>query len=304
MMARMYVELDDFRQSAIIAKNEIVKSVRGKRFLASAILVAIVWALITLVPFLTGKGWDVLTLGDMLSSYLSYANMFVVLVVGLIGSVALVSEYEERTALILFTRPVKKTTIFIGKFLASFLLSALLLLAYYIGVVAMTLIYHQTIPLNLVESFGMCCYYIVAATGISFIFSAVMKRSSICIIFSILALMVVIPIITTMIKGDTWYMLTTASESILTCIPEYVDAHNATIDEMYYALQKIYETILNSTDPETQSYAPFVQKFISMMSMFASPIAYPNLFKEAVVMLTWGLASSVIAWILFLKREF
>ena len=90
-MARMYVELDDFRQSAIIAKNEIVKSVRGKRFLASAILVAIVWALITLVPFLTGKGWDVLTLGDMLSSYLSYANMFVVLVVGLIGSVALVS---------------------------------------------------------------------------------------------------------------------------------------------------------------------------------------------------------------------
>ena len=50
MMARMYVELDDFRQSAIIAKNEIVKSVRGKRFLASAILVAIVWALITLVP--------------------------------------------------------------------------------------------------------------------------------------------------------------------------------------------------------------------------------------------------------------
>lgn len=55
MMARMYVELDDFRQSAIIAKNEIVKSVRGRRFLASAILVAIVWALITLVPFLTGK---------------------------------------------------------------------------------------------------------------------------------------------------------------------------------------------------------------------------------------------------------
>ncbi len=304
MMAHIYVETDDFRQSFIIAKNEIVKSVRGKRFLASAILVAIVWILITLVPFLTGKGWDTLTLGDMLSSYLTYASMFVILVVGLIGSVALVSEYEERTALILFTRPVKKTTIFLGKFVASFLLSALLLLAYYIGVVAMTLIYHQTVPLHLVESFLMCCCYIVAATGISFIFSAVMKRSSICIIFSILTLMVIIPIITTMIKGDTWYMLTSASESILTCIPEYVDTYNATVDEMYYALDKIYEAILNSSDPETQGYAPFVLQFKSMMSMFASTIDYPNLFKEAVVMLTWGVASSVIAWILFLRREF
>ena len=303
-MSHVYIEKDDFRQSLIIAKNEIIKSVRGKRFLAAAILTAIVWALITIVPFFTSRGWGDMTLGDMLSSYLLYAYMMVILIVGLVGSVALVSEYEERTALILFTRPVKKTTIFLGKFVSSFVLSALLMIGYYVGVIVMTLIYHQTVPSNLFFSYLMSCCFIVAATGISFIFSAVMKKSSVCIIFTILAIMVVIPIITKMMSGDTWYMLTTAADSILTCVPEYVDTYNATVNDMYVALDKIYEAISTSTDPMTRSYAPFIKEFTAMMGSFMSPIAHPDLFKEAAVMLVWGIGASVVAWILFLRREF
>lgn len=303
--SKIYFEKDDFRQIGIVAKNETIKSVRGKRFLVSTIVIVLVWALITLVPFITGKGWESYTLGEMLSSYLSYASMFVVLVVGLVGSVALVSEYEERTALILFTRPIKKTTIFIGKFVSAFILSCLLMLLYYIGVDIMTLWFHGCIPGDLVASFGMCCCYVFAATGISFVFSAFLKRSSIAIIFSILALIVVIPIVTMMIKGDTWYMLDTASATILTCVPEYVTSYNQGVADMYEAMYRIYDAMITSSDQKVREvYAPAMLQIMEMMKAFIAPISTPDLWKNAAVMLTWGLVASVISWIAFLRREF
>lgn len=302
---KLYFEKDDFRQVGIVAKNETIKSVRGKRFQVAALVIVLVWALITLVPFLTNKGWESYTLGEMLASYLSYASMFVVLVVGLIGSVALVSEYEERTALILFTRPIKKTTIFVGKFVSAFILSCLMMLVYYIGIIIMTLWYHGCVPSDLLASYGMCCCYVFAATGVSFIFSAFLKRSSIAIIFSILTLIVVIPIITMMIKGDTWYMLDTASNSILTCIPDYVTSYNKGVDDMYEAMYRIYDAMIKSDDPNVRDiYAPAMLQIMEMMKAFISHIETPDLWKNAAVMFTWGLAASVISWIAFLRREF
>ncbi len=299
-----FIELDDFRQIGIVNKNEIIKSVRGKRFLASLILVILVFALITLLPFVGNKGWDVRTMDSMLSAYFNYVTLFTVLIVGLVGSVALASEFEERTALILFTRPIKKSTIFLGKLLASVILGTLLIVLYYFGVSMMLLGYHGTIPANLFQSFAMCVCYLFAATAISFIFSAVLKKTSVCIIFTILALIVVIPIVSSLIGGDTWYMLSSASDSVLTCIPEYVDSYNKGIDDTISALQSILNALYESTDPAVKEIIPYFELIINSLKESLPHIEYANLARSAGVMLIWGCVSSVIAYILFRRREF
>lgn len=303
-MAHIYFEFDDIRQSWIVAKNEMIKSFRGKKFLASLFLILLVFALITIVPFITGKGWADQSMGDMLQAYLSYVNMFVVLIVGLIGSVAIVSEYEERTALILFTRPIKKTTVFLGKFVSSVIVAFLLVLVYYAGVSIMTLIYEGAVSEDMLQSLCMCFMYLFAATGISFVFSSLLKKTSVCIIFTILAIMVVIPVISMMITGDTWYMLDSAGNSILTCIPEYVDSYNAQMQEMSDAMNTIINALRESTDPAVIQILPMLENVLGMMMSFFAPIENPTLWKEALVMFGWGFVSLVIAWVAFLRREF
>jgi ABC-2 type transport system permease protein len=300
-----YIQKDDFRQSLVISRNEIIKSIRGKKFILSLAVIVLIFALITLMPYATGDGWNGQTASDVLSAYLSYASMVILLIVALLSSVALVSEFEERTALILFTRPLKRTTIFVGKIVACVLIETLMMGLYYVLVAIMLLVFTQEIPATFLISFGFCFLYIFAASGIAFVISAFFKRSSICTIISLLILLLVIPILTMMISGDTWYMLDTAGNTILNCIPEYVSSYNQVIYQTLDQLQLAVNYLYTSTNPSIIDVADFMQSMIDTnMWGFMKPIEDPKLIREALVLVGWGLVAYLIAWIKFIKKEF
>lgn len=303
--SRFYIEANDFKQTYIIAKNETIKSVRGKKFLVSACIIALVFVLITLIPIMLGT--KINNYGTWVSNYLSYVTMFVALIAALIGSVSLVSEYEERTALIIFTRPVKKTSIFLGKFISSFLLCTLMMIAYYIGVAIVGMCYFDgKVSSDLLESLAMCIVYVFAAVCIAFLFSAIFKRGSVSIIATILALIVVIPIISMMISGDKSYMLDTAANSTLTCIPEYLDAYNEAVN----GVQKYFEDLMKlleqgvATHQIPSSYLTVTETVRTTILSFMPYIDDPNLWRDAFVMFTWGAISLIAAWVLFLRKQF
>jgi len=98
------------KQSYVVMKNEIVKFTRGKKMLLFTALIFLVLILLTAVPYLLGDGLtDNAT--ELAASYSSFVALIVLLFATLFASTSLVSEFEERTALILFTRPVKKSSI-------------------------------------------------------------------------------------------------------------------------------------------------------------------------------------------------
>jgi len=300
-----YIQKDDFRQSLVISRNEIIKSIRGKKFLLSLAVIVLIFALITLIPYATGNGWDDKSASDVLSAYLSYASMVILLIVALLSSVALVSEFEERTALILFTRPLKRTTIFVGKIVACVLIETLMMGLYYVLVAIMLLIFTQEIPATFLVSFCFCILYIFAASGIAFVISAFFKKSSICTIISLLVLLLVIPIFTMMIKGDTWYMLDTAGNTILNCIPEYVSSYNQMIYQTMGQLQLAVDYLNKSGDESILQVANFMQSMINTnMWGFMKPIEDPKLIREALVLIGWGMAAYLIAWLKFIRKEF
>ena len=93
------------RQSYIVMKNEIKKFFSGKRMLVfSVILVAIIFV-IAVAPYLVGG-----TANSFM--FVAIASMVVLMASTLFASISIVSEYEERTALIVFTRPISKFSIF------------------------------------------------------------------------------------------------------------------------------------------------------------------------------------------------
>ena len=337
--------VSDIQQIFVVAKNESVKSIRGRKFLISLAIVIIVFGLITLLQFVSDGGWDsIQTTSDILTTYLTSISIVILLVVALLSSIALVSEFEERTALILFTRPVRRTSIIIGKALSCLAIEAFIILVYYILVCIVSLIKVGGVSGNLAVSFGMAVMYMFAASGVAFVISAYFKRGSVCTIISLLLLLVIIPIFTSMIGGDTWYMLDTAGNTIITCVPEYVDSYNemaaqfaqvvndaaailegftsenvrdaieglnafmaspdfAALDVSSQESLTTLAQFLNMETTENISGMVAVLKMLSVSSLIA-PIENPDIARETLVLLVWGVVGYFIAWIRFVRREF
>lgn len=301
----MFADFSDFRQIAMVAKNELIKGMRGKKFLVSFIIILIVFGLITVMPYVTGSGWDGKSSGEILSAYLSNLSMIVLLIVALLSSVAIVSEFEERTALILFTRPIRRTSIFLGKVLFCFIIEALIVLVYYLLVLGVLLIFVGEVPLNLGISLAFALLYIFATSGIAFVISSFIKKGSVCTIITLLVLVMIIPLVTKMINGNTWYMLDTAGNTIITCIPEYVESFNQAINQWIVQMQTAIDYLETSSDPIIKQVAQFMQMMVDThMYGFMAPIATPNILREAGVLLVWGVAAYIISWVKFIRREF
>ena len=337
--------MNDISQIWVVTKNEMIKSMRGKKFLVSLAIVLIVFALITLMQTIVSGGWDnIKTTSDVLSTYMTTMTIIILLVVALLSSIALVSEFEERTALILFTRPVRRTTILLGKILSCLLIEAMIILVYYVLVTAVSLIHVGSVSEHMVTSFLMAVLYAFAASGIAFVISAFFKKGSVCTIISLLVLLVVIPIVSSMIDGETWYMLDKAGDTIITCVPEYVEQANKTMDSFREVVASAAEILGGFTDEQVRASVDAINAFIQTPDFWSldvnvqtamltvsgfmsnvpseylpgmvavlkamcnasilAPIENPDIAKEVLVLLVWGLVGYFIAWIRFVRREF
>jgi len=218
----MYVEKDDFRQIYVISKNEMRKFIRGKRFLIYVILAAAMFSLITFLPYALGGSLE--NMNKYLTNNFQFVSFLVVLAATLFISSTYVSEFEERTALILFTRPVKKTTIYIGKFIGCFIMEAVVLIGYYAAMAAGYLFLSDTPSAGqYLASLGCLLIFLFAATAFSAVFSVTMKRSGTAAIMTFVTILFLLSIVSGVIiisTGTTpWYMLDQASNAVYATIP-------------------------------------------------------------------------------------
>ena len=167
---------DDTRQALIVTKYEIMKFISGKKILIFGIIGLATLALITVVMFCFGS--DDMTTENGVSTYLSFISLLTLLGATLFSSVTLVSEFEERTALMLFTKPIRKGSIFVGKYIAAYLLNMIFVIIYYLVAALMVGIKTGGFTANIFASLGYCAVYIFALTGIAILFSALLKKSS------------------------------------------------------------------------------------------------------------------------------
>ena len=338
----------NFTQTCVVAKNEIVKCVRGRKFLISFAIVLIVFLLVTALQFITDS-WDTLdNMGALASTYLNTLPLVIALIVALLSSIALVSEFEERTALVLFTRPIRRTSILLGKVFSCTIIEALIIAFYYILVVVVGFFKIDSMSyIDILISYGFAVLYAFSASGIAFVISAFFKKGSVCTIICLLLLLLVIPLVSTMLGnngGENWFMIDKASDAIYTCIPEYVENYNMNLDAFAAVIESAIQILegFTSSDldaakewlaaymasPDYEELVPTVQISIAKMAAFLNlgadgnlpgmimvlkimagsslitPIESPDIVKEVLVLVAWGVAGYFIAWIRFIRREF
>jgi ABC-2 type transport system permease protein len=104
---------------------------------------------------------------------------------------ALVSEFEERTALLMFPRPMKKTSFFIGKVLACYIVCGAIIVMYYMVSMVISLLNTGTVYPAAFASLGLALLFMAAVGGFALLMSSVLKKGSTAIIMTIAAMLLV-----------------------------------------------------------------------------------------------------------------
>ena len=319
---------ETFRQAYVVMKNEIKKYFSGKRMLLFLVLLGVILAILTSAPFLIGNDFSE---GQMLTMYLSMAPLVVLMAVTLFASITIVSEYEERTALIVFTRPISKGSIFLGKLAASALVTVMFVALYYIYAIIMMAIYFGSVDSGVPTSFGLSCVYAIGCIGVAMLVSSIMKKSNTATILTFVILMIVVSA-ASMVLGiagfDVSWMIDQASGSISTCSPGYREYTDAQIQQL--------ATLLMSPDAFI-NFNTYSEYLLSMVSGISVPftaeqfalilkgallqsgswglaelgaifgemtVEVPNVMRDVFTMFAWGAISLAAAFFMFLRREF
>jgi len=124
----------------------------------------------------------------------------------------------------LFTNPVKRVTLIIGKYLASFVAVIILIVVGYLIISISLLAIYGTIPVETLKSFGLALLFGGSVISVTFLFSSFSKGAMGATVITLVFLMVISPIIdTVLLMTDTphWFLISTAGDSIATVYGGY-----------------------------------------------------------------------------------
>ena len=200
-------------QCGVQAEFEFLNYLRSTRFYILLAIVGTIGIAIMAVMYVYRPSTYV-------SSPMSFYSVWWGTVVGLcviltgifFGADAISTEFQNRTGYYLLPNPVRRSSIFIGKWVASFLASAIVIAVYAAITVADGAIYFGfNIPYQFGESFVFALFYIFPILGVSFFISSGFKNNSYSILMTAILLLFgfsfITPLITALSNSEPWYVL-------------------------------------------------------------------------------------------------
>jgi len=161
-------------QMLTVCRYELLKFIRGKKILG---IIAITFAIsipIILLPEFTGTEYPD-TIVDFFSFPLSFGFFLMVLTGVFFGGDSLVSEFHQRTGYTLFTNPVSRTTIWLGKFLAAELVSFLVIVIYYGIISSVGFVIYDGLKIEVLFSLGISFLVVTMIMSMAFLISSFLK---------------------------------------------------------------------------------------------------------------------------------
>ena len=214
--------MTEWERLKVVIGYEFLKHIRRKRlYIILALTLIAELAVLILVPVL-GDGFpnNIMVMAALLSIGPSMATLGAIFFAG----DAIAGEFENKTGFILFTNPVKRSTLDIGKYIACYASVLMLIVLGYLIVVISLLAIYGSVPIETGGSFGLCLLYTGAVLSVTFFFSAVMKGSMSATVITLVFIMVITGIIDSilMMTGQPhWFMLSTNGDSIATIYGGY-----------------------------------------------------------------------------------
>jgi ABC-2 type transport system permease protein len=237
-------------------------------------IAALLLILITVLSFVLDGGLPD-TSKELLGQYLGWVSLFMIIGVSLFCASTIASEFEERTALLMFPRPIKKTSFFFGKVLACYIICGAILILYYLVIMALSILNAGDLDMNIFGSLGMAMMFMVGAGGFALLMSSIFKRGATAIIITIVVLLMVFSILDQMLSlfgTEPVFSITYAAKDII----NYVAQNPLVID---------YDLSDYGMDFQYKEYNPTHMMAFSIMAI-------------------WAVVTTTISALLFKRKEF
>jgi ABC-2 type transport system permease protein len=135
------------------------------------------------------------TLESFASSYVGFVNLLVIICATFFGADAIVSEYQARTGYLIFPNPIKRISLYFGKFSASMTASILVISIFYGVAGILSFVSVGGLDKNFFLSFAFALEYLLAVMAIAYLVSTLMKGTTGAIVLTFFLLFLILPII-------------------------------------------------------------------------------------------------------------
>ncbi len=208
-------------QAILMSRYQFRDFLRSRRFL---LMVGIVGAIGSILLSLVGYYRPATLLAN---SNTFYANLWVggaellIIFAGIIfGGDAIAGEFQNKTGYYLMSHPIKRWSVYAGKFLASYAAALVTISAYFLILVGAGGYFFGTgaLTAGLLGSYGLAILYLGGLLGVTFLFSALFKTSLYGVIIVAVMFLFGFSIINALFEGlvglQPWFIITWANEAI------------------------------------------------------------------------------------------
>jgi len=194
-----------------------------------------------------------------LSFYANWWGMsatFVVVLSGIFfGGDAVSGEFQNKTGYFVLPNPIRRSAVYVGKWLAALIASSIILLIFTAITVANGFYYFgATIPNQFGESFIFAWIYLVSVLGFTFFFSSLFKSGSYSILVTAILFLFAFTLIRTLVADlaqiEPWFIVTYGGEIVGDVLSATYPQHISTTTTTGPRGAKFTFTTYNPTIPE------------------------------------------------------
>jgi ABC-2 type transport system permease protein len=154
------------------------------------------------------------------SAFLGFATILIVIAATFFGADAIVGEYQNRTGYLLFPNPVKRETLFLGKFMASMTAAVIVVGIFYASIVLLSVFTVGGIDADLGASFAYALEFTIVAMAIAYLISSILKGTTGATVLTIFLMIMILPIVDSisMVAGVKLEASVTFASGVITFI--------------------------------------------------------------------------------------
>lgn len=208
----------DIVHTYLSVKFELKKYLKTRRFLFAVSLAIFMPIIVYFIPLISNTEFPDLAI-MFAATNLGLTSLLIIISGAIFAGDAICGEFEKKTALLLFPTPQRRTSIFVGKYIAALIaIFSIVSLYYLITMLEIAQIYGiGEISTDFAKSFLLALLYAVSAMSIIYFFSSILKRTITSSLLGFFLLMMILPMISmvlTRVEIDPWFLVTHSSDLI------------------------------------------------------------------------------------------
>lgn len=209
---------NNLKQIGTTAKYTLLDYIRSRKFYILLSIAVLIGVILTLVIGYTRPSSF---LSSDLSFYSSWwgntVDVVVVLAALFFGGDAISGEFQNKTGYFSMPKPIRRSSIYLGKFLAALMASIVILVVFTAITVGNGLYYFGGVPYQFGESLLFALFYLSAVLGFTFFFSSVFKSVSMSILVTAILFLFAFTLVQGLASGahfEPWFIPTYGAQII------------------------------------------------------------------------------------------